>query len=290
MKNNGRRISTLGARITSLVSVAVVLVLIGMAALAALAAHTLTAELRSNMGMVIKLERSCTEADVNILKQSLLASPAVERITYTSAADVLAQESEYLGDEVALLADANPYSAEIEVKVRPAYATADSINALAHRYAEAAAIDEIVTENTLVEAVDSTLRRAAALLLCLAAVILAISLALINNTISLSIYSRRFVIHTMKLVGATGAFIRRPFVRAATASGVIAGVVATGVLFALWAYICHVDAFVGAAMPWQAVATVGVLLTALGAAMCAATAAVATGRYLKASYDEMFLK
>lgn len=285
-----RRISTLGSRITSLISVALVLVLLGLAVLLGVAGKNLTDDLRRNLGFYIKMERECPESQINILKQSLLASAAVNTVTFSSAEDILAQETEYLGEDVGAQLDANPYSAEFEVKVNPAYAVPDSIAALVQRYQAAQGVHEIITESAVIEGVDSTLRRIGAVLLVVAAIMLVVSTALINNTISLSIYARRFVIHTMKLVGATGGFIRRPFILAGLGSGLTAGLIATGFLAGCRIYAGTCDPMIDSALPWKWVAAVGVAVTLLGAIICVLTAFFATNRYLRASYDEMFLK
>ena len=183
-----RRISTFSSRITSLVSVALVLVLLGLACLMGVAGKNLTDNLRRNLGFFVKMERECPEAQINIMKQSLISSPAVNSVTYTSAEDILAQESEYIGEEIGTMLDVNPYSPEFEVKVNPAYASSDSIRALTERYENAQGVQEIITESAVIEGVDSTLKRVGSILLIVAAIMLAVSVALINNTISLSIY------------------------------------------------------------------------------------------------------
>ena len=285
-----RRISTFGSRITSLVSVALVLVLLGVAALMGVAGKNLTDDVRRNLGFVIKMERDVPEASVNQLKQALLASDAVEVLTYNSADDILAQESEYLGEDVSSLLDANPYASEFDIKVRPAYASPDSIAALVDMYDSYQGVSEVVTESAVIEGVDSTLRRVGAILLAVAIVLLAVSIALINNTISLSIYARRFVIHTMKLVGATGGFIRRPFLLAGMVNGLFAGMAATLLLVGARFYISSLDPLLEAALPWACVAVVCVALVVIGTLICVLTAAFATNRYIRSSYDEMFLK
>lgn len=285
-----RRISTFGSRITSLVSVALVLVLLGVAALMGVAGKNLTDDVRRNLGFVIKMERDVPEASINQLKQALLASDAVEVLTYNSAEDILAQESEYLGEDVSSLLDVNPYASEFDVKVRPAYASPDSILSLVDMYDSFQGVSEIVTESAVIEGVDSTLRRVGAILLTVAIVLLAVSVALINNTISLSIYARRFVIHTMKLVGATGGFIRRPFLLAGMVNGLFAGLAATILLVGARFYISSLDPLLEEALPWTWVAIVCAALVVIGALICMLTAAFATNRYIRSSYDEMFLK
>lgn len=285
-----RRISTLGSRITSLVSVALVLILLGLAAFLGLAGKNLTDDVRRNLGFVIKMERDCPEAQTNVLKRALLASTAVDRMTFSSAEDIMAEESGYLGEDIRGLLDSNPYSAEFDVRVRPEYASVDSIEALVDYFSGMEGVHELVTESAVIEGVDSLLKRVGTVLLIIAAILLAVSVALINNTISLSIYARRFVIHTMKLVGATGGFIRRPFVMSGMVNGLIAGAGASAFLCGARFYVDRLDPMLSKSMPWEWVALICVALTLLGMSICVITAAVATNRYIRASYDEMFLK
>lgn len=288
--NRSRRISTLGSRITSLVSVTLVLVLAGLAAIMAIVGTNISDEVRRNLGFVIKMERGCDDTATNRLKQSLLASPGVRQLTFVSADDILAQESEYLGDDISSMLDQNPYSAEFDVKVKPTYAHPDSIASLVEKYRLYESVAGIVTESAVIEGVDATLKRIGSVLAIAAVLLLAICVALINNTVSLSIYARRFVIHTMKLVGATGRFIRKPFLKAAAANGLIAGAVASLAMAGAKVYADGLDPMFGDVLPWIAVSLLCVALTAAGIAICMLTAAFATNRYLKASYDEMFLK
>ncbi len=285
-----RRISTLGSRLSSLASVALVLVLLGVAALCGVAGRNLNEEVRRNLGFTIKMERDCASRDIDLLKKSLLDSGVVELLTFSSAEDILKEESEYLGEDISATIDENPYSAELDVRVRSSYSSPDSIALLAERYKNARGVEEIITESSVIEGVDSTLRRVGLILVLLAAVLMFISVALIHNTISLSIYARRFVIHTMKLVGATGAFIRRPFIQSAAFGGCISGVVAAGFLALLRAYGSSLDPLFGEALPWSSVIAVGILLAITGGLICLITAVIATNRYLRASYDQMFLK
>ena len=113
---------------------------------------------------------------------------------------------------------------------------------------------------------------------------------LINNTVSLAVYSRRFIIHTMKLVGATGAFIRRPFILAGIATGAIAAGVAIALLAALRAYAATFDPMVNLLLGWTDMAMIFIAMALLGILICALASTVATNRYLRADYDEMFMK
>ena len=174
--------------------------------------------------------------------------------------------------------------------MKPEYASVDSIEVLVERFGSVDGVHEVVTESAVIEGVDSMLKRVGAVLLIVAAILLAVSVALINNTISLSIYARRFVIHTMKLVGATGGFIRRPFVKAGVIMGVLAGALASCVVCGIQGYVRTVEIDFLLAMPWPAVAAVCAGLVVLGVIICGLSAVFATNRYLRLSYDKMFQK
>ncbi len=289
-KRRSKRISTLGARLTSMVSVALVLVLLGLAAMIGLAGATIQDEVKRNIGFVAVMDKECTAEQLNAMKTCLLSQPAVKSFAFSSAEDILASESEYMGQDIAAIADGNPYSSEFDVKVRPAYASADSIASFAAFIADMPGVQEVNSESTVIEGIDTTVRRVTMVLSVMALVLLVVAVALIGNTVSLSVYGRRFIIHTMKLVGATPGFIRRPFVMAGLRDGFIAGLLASAVIVAFRYYAPRVDPIAHELVSWQLVAIVCGAMVLAGAIISSLTALVATNRYLRASYDEMFLK
>lgn len=288
--NKSKRISTFGSRFTSMMSVCMVLLLLGLAGLTAIVTHRLDNDVLRNIGFVVLLERECPSEDINVLKRELLQSPGIESIEFKSAEEILAEESDFMGEDIAALIDANPYSGEIDVKVRPAYASPDSIAGLTDYVSHFAGVYDIVTETALIEGVHTMSRRITAVLLALAVLLLVISVALIGNAVSLSIYSRRFIIHTMKLVGATGSFVRRPFLVAACTNGAIAGVLASVLLLLSAHFLPQFASLPGipVSIPEQLLMCVALVIA--GVLLCSLTAVVATNRYLRANYDEMFLK
>ncbi len=289
-KRRSKRFSTLGARLTSMVSVALVLVLLGLAAMIGLAGATIQDEVKRNIGFVAVMDKECTAEQLNAMKTCLLSQPAVKSFAFSSAEDILASESEYMGQDIAAIADGNPYSSEFDVKVRPAYASADSIASFAAFIADMPGVHEVNSESTVIEGIDTTVRRVTMVLSVMALVLLVVAVALIGNTVSLSVYGRRFIIHTMKLVGATPGFIRRPFVVAGLRDGFIAGLLASAVIVAFRYYAPRVDPIAHELVSWQLVAIVCGAMVLAGAIISSLTALVAANRYLRASYDEMFLK
>lgn len=290
MRKKGiKRVSTFGSRLTSIVSVALVLFLLGLVLMSGFAAGALTDRMRGSLRLVVKMEYDVSDAEVNALKQRFLADEAFAVVSYMSSDDIMEQESAFLADSLVGELDVNPYQAEFELQMVPEYANSDSIAAIASRYSDAAGVDETVTDAALVAGVDRGLRRFGSVLLGVAAILLVISIALINNTVSLSVYSRRFAIHTMRLVGATDGFIRRPFVVAGAVNGLIAGGLASLLLLVVRAVCSAVDAALTLGLDWQHMALIFVALLLSGAALCSATAFVATSRYLATDYDDLFL-
>lgn len=290
-KKRFAKISTLGSRLTSIISVTLVLLILGILGMTLVASHGLSDDIRSNMGFVVKLSPAASADDASRVKRLLGATPGLASYQFSSPESILAQESQLMGEDIESMLDGeNPFGAEFDVKVEPVYACADSIGALSAAISKDAAVEEVVTDSAVVDNVNSVLHRLSVVLLAVAIALLIISFVLINNTVSLAVYSRRFIIHTMKLVGATGAFIRRPFILAGIATGAIAAGVAIALLAALRAYAATFDPMVNLLLGWTDMAMIFIAMALLDILICALASTVATNRYLRADYDEMFMK
>ncbi len=289
-KGRSKRISTLGSRMTAIVSVGLVLVLVGLAAMCGFAGRRLQDEVRRNIGFTVVMDKECAVEQTNTVKTALLSQRGVESFTYSPAEEILARESEYMAQDIAAIAGGNPYNSEFDVKVRPAYASADSVDALSAIFADIPGVHEVTGESTIIEGIDTMVSRSTAILSAAALILLAVAIALINNTVSLSVYGRRFIIHTMKLVGATPGFIRRPFITAGLRDGIIAGLAAAALIIGLRYYLISLDPAAEEFADLHATAIVCAGMVVAGAALTSLTALAAANRYLRASYDEMFLK
>lgn len=285
-----RRISTLGSRFTSMISVCLVLLLLGIGAMAGLIGNGIAGEVRRNVGFVVKLERDCSDDNIRAIGTALESHPAVASAEFLSADSILAEESKFLGESLSDDVDENPFFPEFNVNLEAGATAPDSVAAITAYFESIEGVGEIVSENAVIEGVDKALRRTGTFALIGAAALLMVAIALINNTVSLSIYSRRNTIHTMKLVGATRGFIRAPFVRSAALNGLVAGVIASGLLAFLRIYAATFDPIVGASLPWVEMAILFLGLLAIGTALCALTAAFAINRHLNSSYEDLFLK
>ncbi|MCM1505399.1 MAG: permease-like cell division protein FtsX [Muribaculum sp.] len=285
-----RRISTLGSRFTSLISVCLVLFLLGIGAMAGMMGRSLVGEIRRNVGFVVKLERECPDNIRRSVERILAAHPAVVNVEYLSADSILAIESEYMGENIAANLDDNPFHPEFSVSLTPGATAPDSVNTLSSYFSSIVGVDEVISENEVVSGIDRALGRTGSIAIIAAAIVLIISIALINNTISLTIYSRRNIIHTMKLVGATSGFIRRPFVVASAVNGAIAGVIASVILIIVRAYASTFDSLVESSLNTVFMSVLCLALILIGALLCVATATFALNRHLNSSYEDLFLK
>ena len=164
----------------------------------------------------------------------------------------------------------------------------DSLSAVIDQYESLPEVEEVIFYTDMIYAVYANIMTVFKILGAIASALLLISFVLINNTIRLSIYARRFTIHTMKLVGSTGSFIRRPFLVSAMWQGLVAGLIATVMLFGLDSGMSRVEAQLDGFVGLADLLAVGVGMVAGGVVICVISALISTNRYLRLSYDEMF--
>ena len=280
-----------GTRVTATISVAMVLFLIGLAATAGIMAHNVVKDIRQQLGFVVVMKDTATPADISRLKDHFGKVGYVNRYEYTSAEDVKArwQKTLHADEDInELLGDINPFSPEFEVFVTNEYATAGALRKVIESVAKAPGVDIVTARTSMADKVNKTVRRLTIIIAGVAVLLLIIAIVLINNTVRLTIFSQRFLIHTMQLVGASNGFIRRPILWTNILTGVIAAVIAIALLSALFGYgmqnFPEIDTF----LSWGETAIVSGSMLAAGILLCVLTAFAATNKYLRKSYDEMF--
>lgn len=218
--------------ITSSISTTMVLLLLGLVVFFVLAAHNLSVYVRENISFSLVVGDNMKEAEVLKLRKRLAAEPFVKELEYISKEQALKEHTEAMGTDPQEFLGYNPFKASMEIKLHSQYANSDSIARIEKVLKRNSNIQEVLYRKELIDAVNDNIRNISLLLLGLALVLALISFALINNTIRLAIYSKRFLIHTMKLVGAKWSFIRRPFLRRNFWVGVLSACVADGLLWA----------------------------------------------------------
>lgn len=223
--------------ITSSISTTLVLLLLGLVVFFVLTAHNLSIYVRENISFSVLISDDMKEADILKLQKKLEKEPFVKTSEYISKKQALKEQTEAMGTDPQEFLGYNPFTASLEIKLHSDYANSDSIAKIEKMIKKNTNIQDVLYRKELIDAVNENIRNISLALLGLAVVLTFISFALINNMIRLGIYSKRFLIHTMKLVGASWSFIRSPFLRSNVWSGVLAAVLADIILIsaAHWA-------------------------------------------------------
>ncbi len=224
----GRRISL--QAVTLCISTAMVLILLGMVVFSVLTAQNLSAYVKENLTLTMVLDENVTNPEAKQLLRELSNLPYVNKVTYISKEQVLKEQTQAMGTDPSEFIGVNPFVGSMELQFKAQYANNDSLKWISKQLKTNNKVTDITYPQDLVESVNSKLQRINIVLLVLACLLLFVSFSLINNTVRLGMYARRFTIHTMKLVGASWGFIRAPFVRNAVAMGFLASLLAEGVL------------------------------------------------------------
>jgi cell division transport system permease protein len=226
-----RRIAT--AQVTMIISITLVLFLMGLMGLILLHARHLSDYVRENIGFSVMLKDEVREARIIEIKKSLDLQPYIKSSEYIpkeKAAQRLRQE---LGEDFIDFLGYNPLLPGIELRIRAAWTNRDSLGNIERRLLAIPGIKEVIYQKPLVDAVNQNVEKISLILLGFSGILLFIAIVLINNTIRLSVYSKRFMIRTMQLVGATEGFIRRPMVLKSLGHGFLSAFFALLMLMAL---------------------------------------------------------
>ena len=216
--------------ITSSISTTLVLLLLGMVVFFVLSANNLSTYVRENISFTVLVSDDMKEPEALKFQKALNEKAYVKESVYISKEQALKEQTEAMGTDPAEFLGYNPFTASIEIKLNAEYANSDSIAWIEKEITANKKVMEVSYPQDLLDSVNRNIQKVSLFLLGLAALLTLISFALINNTIRLAIYSKRFLIHTMKLVGASWSFIRRPFLIRNMWIGVLAGIMADALL------------------------------------------------------------
>jgi cell division transport system permease protein len=197
---------------TTVVSITLVLTMLGLLALTVFHAKKLSDYVKENIGFRVYIKTDAPEEDIILLQRHLDASPFVKSSEYISPQEAARELTEELGEDFIDFLGYNPLPPSIDLRVKAAYANVDSLEMIESRLMQELVVKEVFYQKSLVHLINKNIRRISIVLLGFSGLLLLIAMALINNTIRLSVYSKRFIIRTMKLVGATRGFIARPFI------------------------------------------------------------------------------
>lgn len=283
------KISYFAAHATTIVSVALVLLLVGIIAMISVAARRETKKIRESVELSAIMGDDVSDAEASTLCERIRTLPFVGEATLITRDDAMQSWKEDTGEDLMEVFGVNPLSPEIEFSLKEGYTSPDSIAAISARIEDMEGVDTVAAPDAeLIESMNDNIEAMSWILGAVAAVMLVISYILIRNTVKLTIYSRRFVIHTMQLVGATDSFISRPIVKNNMLAGLIAGLVVAAILALSLAaaprdYVADLSSYVS----WGDYAAIAGGLTLGGTLICGLAAWLATGRYLRKDYAEL---
>lgn len=290
MEEKKSKISYFSANVTPIISVSLVLLLLGVVSIVGLAGHSLTNYVKEHIGFDVVVAECASPQDVEGLQQMFVTAPYVNQVKYLSKEDALRSWEEETGENLMDVIGVNPLSAEFEVHVKAQYVSVDSLNKIEQNLKTNTAIESVKMHKDVVERINSNLHSVMLVLGLVLVVLVFISFVLINNTVRLAVYSRRFLIHTMKLVGATPGFIRRPFVLINVLNGVVSSLIAIVLLGGMLYYMVGVNGDYMSLVSVEQIAVVFGGMMIVGVLMCAIAAILATNRFLALNYDELFTK
>jgi cell division transport system permease protein len=223
--------------LTLVVSISLVLFIIGLLGLLLINARELSDYFKESLSFSVMLDENAKEADIRMLQKDLDAKEFVKNTEYISKEQAAENLKEELGEDFLSFMGYNPLLPSIDVYLVARYTHPDSVLNIEKYILEYPVVEEVYFQESFLHLLNENVRKVSFFLLLFSGLLLLISLTIINNTIRLSVYSKRFLINTMQLVGATRGFIRRPFLLRSAAHGVIAGLIAMLLLMTILYFV-----------------------------------------------------
>ena len=211
---------------SSVISISLVLFLVGMAGVLIVNARSVSNYFKENITVSAILTPEADEADASALADSLERTGYVKEVRIISKEEGTEEMKEILGDDFMDVFEVNPIPVSLELQIAADYIYTDSLAVIEESLYSCPAVGDVVYQQSLVELLEANLERIGLVVGIFVLLLLFISVVLINNTVRLNVYAKRFTIHTMRLVGATKGFITRPFVGQAFFQGMISGAIA----------------------------------------------------------------
>lgn len=274
--------------ITAGISTTMVLFLLGLVVFFVLTANNLSVYIRENIAFSAILDDGIKETSIIKLQESLNKKDYVKQTVYISKDQALKEQIEAMGTDPSEFLGHNPFNASIEIKLNAGYTNPDSIKWIEKELMANKSILEISYPQNLLDSVNRNLQKISAFLLGLAVLLSLISFSLINNTIRLTIYSKRFLIHTMKLVGASWEFIRRPFITRNLWIGILSGAVANAILTASAYTAVKYEPELLAIVSPKSIMIVAAAVMVFGMIITTLCAYISINKYLRMKISELY--
>ena len=279
-----------GSYFMSLMSITLVLFLLGVFALLMMHARSLSYHIKENIGFEIVMNSNVKEANILKLQEELDAMPAVKSTEYITKDEAIRRLSDDLGEDFLqwLGNEENPLLPSIDVRFNADYTHPDSLKVIEQQLLKNKDIKEIYYQKSLVDLINQNVNRIGLVLMGVSLILLIIAITLIRNTIRLSIYSKRFLVRSMQLVGATPAFIRRPFIKSGIAQGFFGALLADLFLALLLYGLTKRIPELSFVQDYKIVISIFVGIVVLGVLLGGLSTRIALRKYLRADVDRLY--
>ena len=273
---------------SSIISISMVLLLVGVATLLIVNARAASDYFRENMQLSVVLKQEVTDEEAAAYQKSVGTLPYIRETHLVTREEGTEDLSRMLGEDFLSVFETSPIPLSLEVRLKADYVSPDSIAVVRRILGASPVVAEVEWQQSLVEALNDNLAKISFILAVFILLMLFVSFVLINNTVRLSVYSRRFTIHTMQLVGASRGFIRRPFIGGAVIQGLLASLLAlialAGVLAILHKELPQIFSVLGT----ETLGIVAGVVVVAGVLICVVSTWMVVGRLISLNKDELY--
>ncbi len=267
---------------------AMVLVLLGLVVFSVLTSRNLSQWVKENLTVTVMLNDEVSVNEAKLLCRDLYHRPYSRNIDYISRDQALKEQTEAMGSDPSEFLGTNPFSATLELQMKSDYANRDSLKWIAAELKKNPKVADVAYQVDLMDSVNRNLTKVNIVLLVIAMLLTFVSFSLISNTVRLSVYSRRFLIHTMKLVGASWGFIRRPFMKQGLLVGVLAAILAIAVLGGCVYGLYYYEPKMLTIITWEVLAITGVAVLLFGIIITSVCSYISVNKFLRMTPGELY--
>ncbi|MBO7202849.1 MAG: permease-like cell division protein FtsX [Paludibacteraceae bacterium] len=275
---------------TTTISISMVLFLVGVITLLTLAARGATEYVKENINFTIVLNDEVEDLELTKLENRLSSASYVKSYRSISKEEALKELERELGESPEDFLGYNPLQASYEVFVKAEFANKSEMSKIVKEISSYEVVKEVVFQENVVDSINTNIRNVSIVLLCVTLLLLVVSIGLINNTIRLQLYSKRFLINTMKMVGATSWFIRRPFMGRSILNGFVASLLAILTLGGIVYYLhYYYDLSMLNLMSVEVIVITTSIITFLGVFISLVSSMFAVGKYLRIKTNDLYI-
>lgn len=273
---------------SSIISISLVLLLIGVAALLIVNARSVSDYFKENLQLSVILKQDASDEEAQAYQKSVDTMPFIKGSRLVSREEGTAELTKMLGDDFLSVFETSPVPVSLEITLRGDYVSPDSVAFVRRALSASPVVEEVDYQQSLVEALSSNLAKISLVLGVFILLMLFISFVLINNTVRLNVFARRFTIHTMQLVGATRRFIRRPFMIGALVQGLISSVLALAVLAGVLALLRRSFPQLFAVFDLKSLLIVAGVVVACGVLICMLSTYFVVNKLVSLDKDKLY--